>query len=305
MFDVVTATFQEFGITIKSQHNRDGESAWSGRCPFENAGHDRFTVFGKGNYYCRVCGAKGWLGTAPKMSEDDFAKVREQLKLEEIQRHQERMNALERWKREDHESECLAWQKNGHGDYWTLEGVPRWVVEKYHFGYCESRRIKTENGYSELAAYTMPIYTPSGSLINIQYRLENPPVGVGKYRQEPDIPAAPWFDCDDYEHQAIFVEGMKKAAIVFDFIGKSCQVVGFPSNLPSKSLLEQCQNFSKIFLVWDPNSDRQIQRMAQLLPDKIWAVTMPMKIDDCIVRYSLGQKVLREYFRLAEMVNEQ
>ncbi len=180
--------------------------------------------------------------------------------------------------------------------------MPEWAVDKYQFGYCESKPMKMKTGdLVTLPTYTMPIWEAgTDSLVNIQYRLCDPPLGEGKYRQESGIPAAAAFMNSDFENTAIFVEGFKKAIIIYDFIDSKCQTVGFPSNLPSAELLKECNKFKKVFVIFDPGSDNQVKRIAKLLPGKVWAITLPVKPDDAVVRYHLSQATFRSYFSMAE-----
>ena len=303
--DIVSVALQEFGIQLK-RSNSNGKESWHGSCPFEQtggAGTDRFTVFPEGNYFCRACGAKGWLRATPQRTPQEIAEFKERRKQEEEIWRKKRLDELAQWKLAGHEEEAWQWHENNHMDYWLDEGVPEWAIYKYRFGYCESKSMKLKTGeFVNLPVYTMPIWTAdTRELVNIQYRLCDPPLGEGKYRQEPKIPAAAAFMDEDYDHQAIFVEGYKKAVIVYDFIDMQIQVVGFPSNLPSIELLnEYCSRFKKAFIIFDPGSDNQIKRMGKLMPGRAWAITMPVKVDDAIVKFSMNQSTFRSYFTMAE-----
>lgn len=303
--DIETEVLREFGIAIHRKPTRiqEGELVWHSGCPFEGAGSDRMSWFERGNYYCRSCGAKGFLKATPQRTPQEIAEFSERQKLEEEIWHKRRLDNLAKWKSEGHEKEVWQWHKNNHREYWVGEGVPEWAVDKYQFGYCEAKSMRLKTGeLVALPTYTMPIWEPAKlELVNIQYRLCDPPPGEGKYRQESVIPAAAAFMNDDYEDQAIFVEGFKKAVIIYDFIDFHTQVVGFPSNLPSAELLKaQCNKFKKIYLIWDPRSDNQVRRMGRLMSGRVWAITLPVKPDDAVTKYNMTQATFRSYFAIAE-----
>lgn len=281
----------------------DGERVWHGPCPFEKQGTDRFTVFERGNFKCRRCGESGFITSAKRSPEEIAAWAAKQKELEEKEAR-ERMNRLLSWQDQDHETAINLWH-SFQVDYWRREGIPGWAVEQYRFGYCPDKMIRLSSGqHASVSAFTMPIYHPvTHKLENIQYRIDNPPRGEGKYRQEDGIPASAAFMNGDFDGEAVFVEGYKKAIVVYNLLKKTRQVVGFPSNLPGKALVEsRCQTFKKIYLIFDPGSDQQILRMARLLPGKIWDVGMPVKPDDAIVKFGLKENGFQKYLDYAERV---
>lgn len=303
--DIEAEVLREFGISLHHKPTRtpEGELVWHTSCPFEGQGVDRFHIFERGNYFCNHCGAKGFLKSTPQRTLQEIAEYLEKQKLEEEIWRKKRLDNLSRWKAAGHEKEVWAWHENNHREYWLSQGISEEAIDQYKLGYCDAKSLKLKTGeITTLPVYTMPIWNPiTKELENIQYRLCNPPDGEGKYRQESSIPASAAFMNEDMDGTAIFVEGFKKAIVVHHFIEENLQVVGFPSNLPSADLLhEKCAKFKKIYLIWDPNSDKQVLRMGRLMPEKIWVVTLPIKCDDAIVQYHISKETFRSYFKIAE-----
>jgi len=95
--DFVAIAEARWGIRLK--HKTKDE--WVGPCPFCGYGTDRFHVWADvGNYWCRQCGASGWVTDNGDLSEQELRLRKLEAKQRELERRQkemeERLSALER-----------------------------------------------------------------------------------------------------------------------------------------------------------------------------------------------------------------
>lgn len=285
---------------------RTGNEFHSG-CPFcPDRGTDRFIIWMEhGNYYCRHCGAKGWLLENKKdFKLDPALRKTEEQKLAAME--QRRIQHLAEWQsiyNEGYVAGYHAAMTEAQRNYWRSEGIPDEVQDVYGLGYTPKKKIKTEQGDLLLPAYTIPIHHPATqALVNIQYRLVNPPEGIGKYRQEHDIPAASFYADSRLEGEALVVEGAKKAIVMYITLECSMPVIGLPSNCPSPLLLEDLRVFENLYLCLDPNSDKQIERIGKVLGKAIRVVSLGVKPDDAVVKFGLTQAVLRKYLKMSRHI---
>ena len=150
-------------------------------------------------------------------------------------------------------------------------------------------------------AYTVPIHDPdSWEIVNTQYRLENPPAGFGKYRQESGLPPRSFYARPHTGGDCIFVEGAIKAMVLDQLIGKSMQVIGLPGITPSEKLIDELSGYKRKFFLPDPDvSDANLQRFRERLSN-LRIVRLPVKPDDAILHYGMGARELREWLRLSK-----
>ena len=294
---VESTAFRRWGL----QPTKTGKE-WHSACPICREGRDRFIIFGNGATYCRVCGVNGWLNDDRRdWKRDDLKIQHEQERTEQLEH--ERQETLATWQRAYRDGYVQGWHdamQEQHRAYWRGEGIPDWAIDGYRLGFCSGKRITVEHAEVVLPTYTIPIYHPTThAIVNIQYRLVDPPSGVGKYRQEYGIPAASFYAADKVDGEAIVVEGAKKAIVLFHALDRTMQVVGLPSNCPSEALLDELRSFSCLYLILDPNSHKQVERIVRLLHPRIRIVTMPCKPDDAIVKYGLAASGLRSYLDMA------
>lgn len=269
---------------------KKSQDEWAGPCPV-CGGRDRFMVWReRKNYWCRQCGLKGWLdGDAHIPSPDEVAAL--ERRIAERQANDALMHdaAVKRlvdaayW-RGYHD--CMNDQQR---EYWNQEGIPDWAIDYFDLGYCPAKRISYEGQTFTYPAYTIPIISPgTHTAVNVQYRLIGAPAQIGKYRQEYNLPAAPFFfNTDRTEgHQVLMVEGSKKAIVIGCHTGDSeLQIIGLPSNTPSEKLIQTVSAYETVFVALDPGAERQAERIGGIVGKRARIVTLPAKPDDLIVRY--------------------
>lgn len=277
---------------------------WHGPCP-TCGGTDRFIVWrDRGNYWCRQCGLKGFLdGNAEQPSADEIAALEQRIREREerdrlLQTEAGRRLAEEQYWRGFHD--CMDQQ---HRQYWLDEGIPDWAVDYFDLGFCPAKRIQYDGQTYTYPAYTIPIVEPvSGRPLNVQYRLVDAPAEIGKYRQEANLPAAPFFFDRDHNagDVALVVEGSKKAIVVGCTLDDhTLQFVGIPSNNPSEAIIETVSKYETVFVALDPGAEKQARRIAGLIGSRARVVTLPAKPDDLIVKYGASGDDLRRLIRQA------
>lgn len=299
--DIISTTYQRFGIQLK----KTGHDEYHGACPFCGEGKDRFIVWEEGNFYCRQCEKTGWINErdrqwkpAPESYKRAIARI-EQQKREQAAR-------LFTWQQHLTFNTILEWHNSMdamHRDYWHRAGITDDNIEYHSLGYCPSKKVKVGEQLLTIPAYTIPILDPeSRQLVNVQYRLENPPPQVGRYRQEAGIPAAAFYSTPDLDGHVIIVEGAKKAIVVSQLVQNKTQVVGLPGITPSESIINRLRQFKTKWLIPDPGvKESQIQPFRERL-ERLHIVTLPDKVDDCILRYGLNFRLFRQMLKGARVM---
>ena len=276
---------------------------WHGPCPV-CGGHDRFWVNTREHYQCRRCGFSGWLddGLSPTAL---AARQAEVVRAEAAQQADlaYRLNALRRQvEREadllshDEERKLIAEQ------YYRGEGISDWAIQYYQLGFTRHHTVRGGGGdYLDVPAFTIPVWEPhEWQVVNIQYRLADPPPGVGKYQQVAGLPAAAFYCQGRTTGDALVVEGAKKALVLYQLCGGELQVVGLPGNFPSERVLTGLHGFERLYLMLDPNSDDAVERIARELYPRVRIVSLCAKPDD-LVRQGMSRADLRAHLTCARL----
>lgn len=237
-YDVVSMAYQRFGITLKQKTHNE----YSSGCP-ECGGTKRFIVWDKGNYWCRECGFSGWLQEREKVWKPDPI-LREQhireIEKRRKEREQEQAKLLASWQDGFNAGYIKGWHdamRQPQRDFWMAQGIFEENIDRYSLGYCPSKKVRVGESVIEVPAYTIPITDQTtGKWVNVQYRLVDPPKGVGKYRQEYEIPAAAFYANSHMDGDCIIVEGAKKAIVVSQLICDSIQDDGAQIVMPIHTL---------------------------------------------------------------------
>lgn len=289
----MTEAERRWGIWLK---RKDAHEA-SGPCPIcHQADHDGFLIFADGGYYCRKCGATGWIDEnnphVPSREELLEIRVRE---LERKQAEQDqRLAALERMHRcTDH----LAYhQQMGERqrDYWYSEGIYDHAIAKFLLGYCP--RCPTDR--DGRPSYTIPIMS-RGQLENIRHRLIGADNG-DKYR--PHMAGLPiqLFNSDVLDakpERVLLVEGEKKT-IVLDQSGFSAVgICGKRSFM--REWLPKFAGIRDVIVVLDPDAAKSADALAGMLGPRARVAQLPVKIDDAIVKYGAQLADIEQFLALA------
>jgi hypothetical protein len=213
---IIAEVWQRWHVTLTHKQKQE----WAGPCPFCSlADKDGFLVWTErgGRYWCRQCGAKGWLDAGKDPSWKPTPEELEKMRLERLERQmaelQERVAALEAMARcSDH----LTYHSNLDTmpqalEWWLAQGVTVESVYKWELGYCP--RCPTDA--KGRASYTIPVIA-GGSLKNIRHRLHAS--SKDKYRPHRPGLGAQLFGADLLKDAGvvspILVEGEKKVIVL-------------------------------------------------------------------------------------------
>lgn len=303
---VIETLYRRWGLTAK----KIGHEFHSG-CP-ECGGSRRAWVSKKGRFTCRECGFEDWLDS-DKPFEKDPLKIKEIVEQNlraEKQRQEEISKRLKDFETQAEKEAYILGRDDERKfmakKYFNSQGIDDWLIQYYGLGYDPHYKVKTDESYLELPAYTIPIREPiDWKIVNCQYRIADPvPDGVGKYRQAYHLPASSFFAEQSPEgFETVFaVEGSKKAIVHYEHIDGVCQTVGFPGCSPSERLLKQLTDLGmkSMWLILDPGCNAQEQRIKSMLPNvKVHIIRVPDKIDDMWKTGSMTASRFKEYERQA------
>ena len=295
--DIPTLVQHKFGMVAKRQGHE-----WHSPCP-DCGGRDRCIWYGdcKGNGFCRNCLKTFWL---TELSVDPL----EQLEREQLARANAERERLLQAARLKTWQEKQAYRKGWHDalsytarEWWHTQGITDDSINLFDLGCAKYPIHNTVTGEKiDLDAYTIPIHDPdTWDVVNVQYRLVNPPPSIGKYRQATGIPARSFYTHPHTGGDVLIVEGAKKAIVLDQLLDRSIQVVGFPGITPSEHLIDELKLYKRKWFLPDPDvSASPIQRVVNRLPN-IRVVRLPVKPDDAVTRCGMGKDDLRGWLRMS------
>lgn len=292
---VKSVAWKRWGLSMQRTGNE-----WHSGCP-TCGGKDRFWVNALGHYQCRQCDTAGWLDEEDRKFRPDPLLLQHRAEWEANEKAEHEKS----WR--DFANGVIVgrfWQ--GWHDYMTEENIQWWLsqgitqqqIDYYELGYLPNKLIVVGNDKISVPAYTIPIHCPeTWDIVNMHYRLAEPPAGVQKYRYEHGIPAREFYaEPGVSQKSAIVVEGAKKAMVVYDRIDAACQVIGLTSCTPSREMILRVNGYySQIFLALDPGCERQEERFRKIVPHTR-VVRLPDKPDDLMLAGATKDQ-LREYIR--------
>lgn len=301
-----------------------GNNEWSAACPrCGDSGHqghdapDRFRIFGpepgkNGRGWCRACGFFEWADANERAGSPSPEAVaaaqaeRERLAAEELEKTKARLRAMQAspfW-REWHEQMTREQRQ-----VWQQRGVCKYLVDYYALGYRTDYTLAWDGRQWTSPALTIPHYGDAWSLTNVQYRLQQPPPGAGKYRQTAGLPAA-MFRTEPEQAltgAVLVVEGAIKSIVLYQHLGSAplgfpLAIVGIPSKAPSAAMLAALQDAEPVYVLLDPDAyqDGSASRVAgRLGRERVRVVKTPVKPDDLIVIYGGDGDDIKHYLRQA------
>jgi hypothetical protein len=259
-----------------------GQRSMRGPCP-KCGGARRLLVFVDNqlpywNYACDLCTFKGkqisvpedlW-GTTPILSrqENDYAAA-----LEDLNNSAAWINyhaALEKDNRE--------WLRK--------RGIPDHYQNKWTLGFVERKAFLHDGEIHHSPAYSIPKINHEMKLVNIDYRLTEPPDGAGKYRGETGLPPAVFIaEPARIDFNRLFVvEGAFKAMALFIFLQDNgwadVQVIGLPS-IGSNLWKEHVYQYAESWVMLDPDNPEKTKKVARESGSS--PIYLPAKIDDAIL----------------------
>lgn len=280
---IISTCYRRWGLSPKRTSRRQFNSP----CP-RCGGDDRFSISSEyGGYWCRQCDLKGFL-------DDDNKKVKRDPLL--IQKHIEEIAR----KKQEQEGKDRAWatgfnvgnswrywhdqMKPHHRKWWWTQGISDFWVDYYELGFIPEKEIYHKEERYIVPAYSIPVRDPeTWQIVDMHYRIANPPVGVQKYRYQDGVTAKSFYARKGNTDTAFVLEGAKKAIVLNAFLNEEYQVVGMPGCMPHISVIEKLKVFRNIWLILDPGTENAVKRFKEIIP-RTRVVTVPDKIDDIIIQ---------------------
>lgn len=289
--DHVAAAEVRWGIKLE----RVSVDEYAGPCPFCRAGDDRFHVWQeRGNYWCRVCGKKGFVDEGEALTPEELRlrrieieQARQRREVEDLQR---RLSALERMEKEWPQAE--AYHRNldvvpGAREWWQAQGLfPDWQ-DHFHVGYCG--RCPTDD--EGRASYTIPV-TDGGKLVNIRHRLVDAPNG-DKYRPHIAGLGASLFNIDALTTTAgpiMIVEGEKKAMVLQQYDFPAVAIAG--CRTWKREWTPRFDHADPVYIALDPDAMDSARKLAGVFNGRARVVALPCKADDF---FSVYHGTLRQF----------
>jgi DNA primase len=251
---------------------------YSATCPFcgGGGGRDRFLFWpDKGNYFCRKCGAKGFVADG---STDWTPEERERYHQEAAERaakeREAKRAAVEELAARAHLADEYHRQLTDRS-FWYGKGVNDWAIDHYRLGYCPACPT-----YHASPSYTIPV-TFKSKLLNIRHRLTNPPTPGDKYRPERAGLPALMFNADvllEPQTYVVLVEGEIKTVVLSQY--------GFPTvGIPGANIFPDrwVKWFSKqrlVYVALDPGAEGHARDIVSMLGKAARLVTLFCKPDD-------------------------
>lgn len=288
-----------------------GSNEWSAMCPQcgdmdhdpATGDPDRFRMWGpeggkNARGWCRSCGLFAWADegedyASPTPEAIEAASVeRERLAAQELERTKAKLRAIDSsdfWRRY-HDTMTPPQRQE-----WHQRGVCDYLVDYYSLGFRTDYTLAWNGQEWVLPALTIPHYAGDWHISNIQYRIQQPPAGAGKYRQTAGLPAA-MFRTEpeqDLKGAVLVVEGAIKSIILYQHLGSSplgfpLAIVGIPSKMPSIEMISQLAQAEPVYLLLDPDAyvDGSVNRVATKLGrERVMIAKTPVKPDDLITFY--------------------
>lgn len=303
-----------FGEFLSLRNGRE----WHGPCPFCHAGTDRFRIhtdkpFPKWNFACRVCGKTGWADQLnPALRQElDPAKL-EYLREAERQRHAARqaelLQALQRFTISEIWEALHTRMDQQNYQWWETQGIPREWADFWQLGFINEKHFEGDGTRFTRPAYTIPKFDLEWQPKNIDYRLLDPPQGVGKYRPEYGLPAAAFFSRPDeqqFPDEVFIVEGSKKAAVVAihqNPAREARQVIGLPSCNSWAGMDERLKECGRVWVIFDPDALAWGEKFARAIGNAARLVELPVKPDDAFVQYGMTPASWKQTLKHARRV---
>lgn len=255
---------------------------------------------GKGNGFCRQCLKTFWLTDLDKL--DPLEKLERQQRARADAEREKMLQAarLETWK------EKQAYRQGWHDgmayaarEWWHLQGITDESIDYFGLGARPFPLLNRTTGETlNLIAYTIPIHDPeTWDVVNMQYRIDNPPPTCGKYKQEPGLPARSFYTKPHTGGDVLIVEGAKKAIVLDQLLGGAMQIVGLPGITPSERLIDELAGYKRKYFLPDPDvTASPIKRFTDRLQN-LQVVRLPVKPDDAVTQFGMTRGDLREWIK--------
>jgi hypothetical protein len=294
-----------------------GNDEWSSACVKCGGGgnrhdkSDRFRLFAAGGgtnarVWCRRCGYFEWADANEAAAPDpvrikEAQEMRQKLAQQEAARLRARIEELRKAAYWQGYHDAMLDEQRG---LWRREGISDSLQDYFRLGFVPERTFS--NGAEQFVspAMTIPVFDKGWQVVNVQYRIINPPNGVGKYRFTHGLPAPLYLTDPESELNGptLVVEGAKKAIVTYAEIGHKISVVAVPSKYPAKELIAKLSDCDPVYVGLDPDAytdGASASRIGEMLGDRARFVRFPGKPDDLIYKYGLRADSMMRYISQA------
>jgi hypothetical protein len=291
--------------------DRDGfvradSKSWRGPC------HRRLLIFTdhafpKWHCVCDGCGLKAW---ADQLAPAVKAEVTPEQRAEWARRNHAEREARDHYRRQQlaefSQSELAAEMAermtDEHRAWWVSQGVPVALQTYLGIGYEPRKTYRGADGeLHESRAYSIPYYHTGWELVTMQYRLFDPPTVTDRYRFHQGLGTA-YYDTQP-EHpigeRVIICEGAKKAIVTAVYTPEAYSVLAVPSKADFGGVAAAVQDASAVYVLLDPDAGQRARKLAGEIGPAARVVSMPVKVDDALVRYGATTADLLAYLRTA------
>jgi len=286
--------FTQLGLDRLNFHRSDAKS-WRGPCP-ACGGSRRFVVFTDHEFpyyhgFCDECGRKEkyWEAYQDPVSSEDKRKWAEAAAKAEQERTEYRRRKLAEFTTAEIWAELHERMTDTNYRWWESQGIPADWADFWKLGYTAEKRFEHDGDLFTRSAYTIPKFDLTWKPTNIDYRIIDPPPGVGKYRPSPGLPAAAFLSRPDHDKMTdsiTIVEGSKKAMVVSIWQGNENQVIGIPG-CSSWAGVDKLQA-GRVYIVLDPDARAWALKLARAIGPAARVVVLPVKPDDAFTQHGMS-----------------
>lgn len=298
-----------------------GSDEWSAACPKCGGANgrddksDRFRLFaasgGHGaRCWCRRCNFFTWADQHDSKPPDparikQAEELRQQLAEQEARRLRVRIAELQTAAYWQGWHDAMTEQQR---QLWRAQGIDDGLQDWFRLGYVDGRQFYDGERPFVSPAMTIPHFDKGWQAVNVQYRMVNPPAGVGKYRYTAGLPAPLFLTEPDRElaGPTLLLEGAKKAIVVYAHLGVDLNVIAVPSKMPGKDLIERLAECDPVYVALDPDayqatgkSKPAVNRLARLIGSRARIVKLPCKPDDLFTRHKGNTNDFLGFLRVA------
>jgi len=275
---------RRWGCVLKRKNRNEA----AGPCPLCSlADKDGFLVFCDGGFWCRQCGATGWVDDdkVKTLSQTEVLTLRVAKLERQQQEHEERLSRLEQMARcQDHLTyhDQMTLERR---EYWHGEGIFDRAIDQFVLGY--ARQCPTCH---ECDSYTIPVFDISRQLVNIRHRLINPN-GHGKYRPHMPGLGTHLFNAQtlsESRKRVLILEGEKKSIIYNQHGWHAVGLMGKSFKWNPK-WFEWFAPHGEIVIALDPDAEENAWTLGELFAKRgfrqVRVANFATKPDDAIVKY--------------------
>ena len=313
--------FSEYATQVDFVYRR-GDAEYSSSCPnCGTRGHDfskksdepdrcRWFIDGRPRGWCRNCREKFWPGKSfgIKVSKQQIHDWKKGLEIQEEAKIAKHLKALQKI---NNAHPWVQWHEqmtSTQATYWRTAGIPKEWQHFWTLGYRDNYLLHGNT----LPAYTIPNYAPwqngkEKGVLNIQYRLVNPPPDVGKYRYEKGLQHNLYYtrpDWDRGDRPVVILEGAKKAMVLrVNIPDENLDFIAVPSKHVADKLLAEIKKTYTNDIYWalDPDAFDEADKYAQECPGSR-VVKFPDKADDMLTELMIDPQLIVNQIRYAEKV---